>query len=179
MNRPRQRTPRLTALLAVLLAAGCGAGPAPSTVPKPFAGLGIAHSSSPMPGIHCSGQPSTDQFDGLPAAGIDRVICLRPPGEEGTGWEEERAKALGLRFVRLPIQGAQDLTEANVRALDEALASSSDGTLLCCASSNRVGALMALRARQLQGKSPEEALAIGKACGLTKLEPQVKGLVHR
>ena len=179
MNRPRQRPRHPIAFFAILLAAGCAAGPAPTTVARPFAELGIAHSFSPMPRIHCSGQPQPAQFDGLAAAGIKDVICLRPLGEDGTGWEEERAKALGLRFVRLPVKGAPDLTEANVRALDEALAGSSGATLVCCGSSNRVGALMALRARQLQGKSAEEALAIGKACGLTKLEPQVKELVHR
>ena len=41
-----------------------------------------------------------------------------------------------------------------------------------CASGNRVGALMALRASQ-NGASAEEAMAAGKAAGLTRLEPVV------
>ena len=37
-----------------------------------------------------------------------------------------------------------------------------------------VGAMMALKAKFVDGKSNEEALAIGKACGLKALEPAVK-----
>src|SRR5699024_12708494 len=46
-------------------------------------------------------------------------------------------------------------------------------TLVHCASGNRVGALMALRAAWVQGKSKEEALAIGRRWGLTKAEAAI------
>ena len=50
-----------------------------------------------------------------------------------------------------------------------------DGAVLfSCGSSNRVGALFALKARLLDGKSPDEAIAIGEACGMTRLEPVVR-----
>ena len=46
--------------------------------------------------------------------------------------------------------------------------------IIHCASGNRVGALLALRANLIQGKSASEALAFGKAAGLTTLEDAVK-----
>ena len=49
-----------------------------------------------------------------------------------------------------------------------------DGPVLIhCASSNRVGALLALR-ESLRGASDEEALEFGKQAGMTRLEPLVK-----
>lgn len=173
---PSGRSFRSAAL--VLTLAACGAAPAPAPS-KSFAELGIANGSSPMPAVHCSGQPTEAQFDALPSAGITDVISLRPANEPGTGWEEQRAAALGLRLVRIPVSGAADLTDDKVRALDEALRASGGATLVCCGSSNRVGALMALRARSIEKRSAEESLAIGKACGLTKLEPQVTELLRR
>jgi rhodanese-related sulfurtransferase len=57
------------------------------------------------------------------------------------------------------------------------LAEAKDGkVLLHCASGNRVGAMLALRARWLQGKSADEAMAIGKASGMTGLAADVKAL---
>ena len=52
-------------------------------------------------------------------------------------------------------------------------------TLVCCGSSNRVGALLALRAHFVEGRSAAESLAFGKACGLSKLEPRVVDLARR
>jgi hypothetical protein len=43
-----------------------------------------------------------------------------------------------------------------------------------CASGNRVGALLALRANRLEGASPEDALELGLDAGLTRLEPAVR-----
>ena len=45
--------------------------------------------------------------------------------------------------------------------------------LLHCASGNRVGALLALAAVQVDGASPEAALTLGRAAGLKSLEPVV------
>jgi hypothetical protein len=43
-----------------------------------------------------------------------------------------------------------------------------------CASSNRVGAMAALRAAWIDGRPTEEALQIGRAWGLKSLEPTVR-----
>jgi uncharacterized protein (TIGR01244 family) len=130
------------------------------------------------PTLHVSGQPTADQLALLPAAGIRNVIDLRPDAERPGFDERMVAVHLGLDYQALPISGAQDLTRANVEAFDQLLKrSEGEGVLMHCASGNRVGAMMALRAHWLQGKSAEEALAIGKASGLTGLTPEVDRLV--
>ncbi len=159
-------------MLLVALLAACSAPPAAADKDA-FLALGIAHAAAPpLPATFCSGQMTPEQFDRLPGVGIRRVVSLRRANEDGTGWEEARAKQLGLEFVRIEIGGADDLTQANAERLSAALAPQQP-TLVACGSSNRVGALFALRAFQ-GGASPDAALQLGKQCGLTKLEPDVR-----
>lgn len=164
---------RLAFLLSLLpLLHGCTSTPPASLdtlkslhVPNAFAG--------PETNLFCSGQPTPEQFAKLRANGIDRVVSLRPSTESGTGWEEGLAPHSGLEFVRFAVEGPQDLTEQKAREFAAAI-SGTTPTLVACGSSNRVGALMAMKAKFVDGKTAEEALAIGKACGLTKLEGAVK-----
>lgn len=163
-------------VLSVLLAA-CGATPAP-TAPTDPAQLGISNFAAPAPGLYTSGQPTAAQLEQLAVLGVRHVINLKPASEKGTGWEEAEAKALGITFVRLPIAGQPDVTFANATRLAEAMRASNGAPLLvCCQSSNRVGALLALDAFQNGGRSADQALDFGRAAGLSKLEPVVKQLL--
>ena len=122
--------------------------------------------------------PTEEQFAGLAAAGITRVITLRAADESGTGWEEARAHAAGVQFVRLPVAGRDGLTRATVERFAEALRAGGDApTLVCCASSNRVGALFALKAAWLDGMPEAEALDLGRAAGMERIEPEVQKLL--
>jgi uncharacterized protein (TIGR01244 family) len=178
---------RPLAAASLLLLAGCSQpAPAPTaTAQAPAIGslftpaLGLLNEARPAPGLITSGQPTEAQFAALPAAGVATVIHLRPTTEKGTGWEEAKAKDLGLAFVRLPIDGAKDVTEANARKLAELLAGAKGPVLLSCGSSNRCGALLALKARFVDGKSKDEALAFGRSGGLKALEPTVAGLLAK
>lgn len=116
----------------------------------------------------------------LAAAGIKEVIDLRDDSETPDFDEAAAVRAAGMRYHSLPIRGPQDLTEENVRTLDALLRSAGDSpTLVHCASSNRVGALMALRAASLQGMSNDDAVEIGRAWGLGSLEPAVRERLAR
>ncbi len=122
-----------------------------------------------------SGQPSVDSIMKLRSAGITTVIDLRPDSETPDLDEKAVAEKAGLRYHSLPIAGAAGLTHENVAKFDQLLKDSAgQHVLMHCASGNRVGAMMALRARWIQGKSEEEALAIGKASGMTHLSEAVK-----
>jgi uncharacterized protein (TIGR01244 family) len=151
---------------------------APAATPATTS-LRLLNEARPAPGLITSGQPTEAQFAALAAAGVATVIHLRPTTEKGTGWEEAKAKDLGLAFVRLPIDGAKDVTEANARKLAELLAGAKGPVLLSCGSSNRCGALLALKARFVDGKSKDEALAFGRSGGLKALEPTVAGLLAK
>lgn len=148
-----------------------GAGEAPAPAPL----VAIPGAAQPLPGVLSGGQPTPEQLAEAAARGYRSVISLRPEGEPGSEGERAEVERLGMRFVSIPVAGAADLTEQNARALGQAL--SAEGAvpaILHCGTGNRAGALLALEAYYVEGKSAEEALDLGKRAGLTKLEPTVR-----
>ena len=86
----------------------------------------------------------------------------------------------GMAYYHVPVNGADGVTLANARMVDRILLKNSDKNVLVhCASSNRVGALMALRAGWLDGMSVDDAIAVGKEHGMTSLEAKVKGMLSQ
>lgn len=129
--------------------------------------------------VHSSGQPSAETIGKLRSAGIRTIIDLRPDKETPNLDEQAVAASAGLDYHALPVSGAADLTPENVSRFDQLLKQSrDDGVLVHCASGNRVGALMALRARWVEGKSADDALAIGKQAGMTGLAGEVERLLR-
>jgi len=128
----------------------------------------------PRPGLLTGGQPSLEQLQALAAAGYRTYVTLRDPTEAGQP-TAEAVEALGLRHVRIPVGGPEDLGEGEVGELASLLADPEASPLLVtCGSGNRVGALLALEAAQVEGLAPEAALELGLAAGLTRLEPVVR-----
>ncbi len=126
---------------------------------------------------HVSGQPTLEAIMQLRSAGITTIIDLRPDAETPELDKKATAEKTGLKYRALPISGAADLTRENVLRFDRLLQeTSSESVLIHCASGNRVGAMLALQARWVQGKSAEESLAIGKAAGMTGLAGEVQKL---
>lgn len=139
------------------------------------AGQGL---KQPRPGLFTGGQPSAQQLRDAAQAGVTSVIDLRMPHEDRGYDEAAAAEALGLRYVRLPIDGAGGISEANARTLDRLLRQDPGSTLLHCASGNRAGALLALAQARVHGASPEAALQFGRDAGLTSLEPAVRAALE-
>ena len=128
---------------------------------------------------HVSGQPSAEAISQLRSSGITTVIDLRPDQETPDLDEKAVAEKAGLKYLVLPIAGAADLTRENVTRFDQLLKqTANEDVLIHCASGNRVGAMLALQARWIQGKSAEESLAVGKAAGLTGLTGDVQKLLE-
>ncbi len=123
-----------------------------------------------------SGQPTIDQLKGLKQAGIDVVINLRPHNEHDDTEEKQLLEATGVEYYNVGINGAKGLTIDNIQAFDKMLNSiPKDKTVLMhCLSSNRVGAMMALRANWLNQANIEESLALGEKYGLKSLKNTVK-----
>jgi len=137
--------------------------------------INLPNAKQPSPGLLTGGQPTEADLRAAAAARYKTVINLRPSSEMAGIEESGEVESLGMHFISIPIGGAADLTEENARRLDRAIATSeSMPVIIHCASGNRVGALLALRANLIQGKSASEALAFGKAAGLTTLEDAVK-----
>ena len=133
----------------------------------------------PRPDLYTAGQPSAQQLRQAAANGVTTVIDLSRPDEQRGYNEAAMAAQLGLRYVRLPIGGAADITEANARTLDRILKQDSGKTLLHCASGNRVGALLALARARVDGATTGPALQLGRDAGLTSLEPLVRAALEQ
>lgn len=131
------------------------------------------------PGLYASGQPSPADLAGLVARGVRTVINLRAPGEP-IGYDEgHEVERLGLRYVSMPVAGPEDVTPETTARFSEILeeAVHHGAVLVHCASANRVGALIALDQGLSRGSSLEDALSLGRAAGLTTLEPLVESLL--
>lgn len=126
--------------------------------------------------VWISGQPDAGQLAAARDAGLRTVVSLCPAGE--CGWDERAAAAaLGLAYATLPVGAACDLTPAAAHRLHELLESCAKPVLVHCGSGNRVGALFALKAFHVHGHTPEDALAHGRAAGLTGLENAVRAML--
>ena len=134
---------------------------------------------APLPGVITGGQPDPAQLAALAEAGYRTVVDLRVAGEPYPQEEEKAAlEALGVEYVSIPVAGPEGLTEENARALAAVLADEDAYPIaIHCASGNRVGALLALEAAWVDGAPAVDALALGRAAGLTGLEPAVRKLL--
>ena len=135
----------------------------------------IRNARQPLPGVLTGGQPTDEELAEVAEKGYRTVVNLRSEAEVAETSEPETVEGLGLRYVGIPMAGAAGLTAENAAALDAVLADpSSYPVLIHCASGNRVGGLLALRAHQQLGAEASEALAQGLEAGLTSLEPAVR-----
>ena len=153
-------------LLAVALATGCAHAPPAATSVALL---------EPLPGLYTAGQPAASDWAAIKARGVRTVVNLRAPGELKDRDEAAEVRAAGLRYVEIPVSGAEGINPANARALHAALAPAhGGGGLVHCASGNRAGALLALEQRDFDGVAAERALEIGKSGGVTGLEGKLR-----
>ena len=128
---------------------------------------------SPVDGITSAGQPDAAALAVFADAGYATVIDMRGEGEDRGFDEAAVVEELGLHYVTLPIENDGAISFDNARKLDALLQEYPGPVLVHCASGNRVGALLALRA-SLEGADDERALALGREGGLTRLESVVQ-----
>ncbi|MEG3791158.1 sulfur transferase domain-containing protein [Lysobacter sp. CCNWLW3] len=155
-------------LFASAAVAACATTPAPHAAPP------VAGAVSPTPGVYAAGRIAAADIERLRAAGIRQVIDLTPDDETPDFDEAAAVRRSGLAYSNLALRGAADLTRDNAIAFDALMRSAQRPTLVHCASGNRVGAMAALRAAWIEGRSADEAVAIGKAWGLKGLESEVR-----
>ncbi len=187
---PRSFRKSALTMLALVLGTACTSEPARDQGPaengtvaggatlESATALRVRNARMPVPHLVTAGQPTEQQFDGLVEAGFGHFISLRPADERGAGWEEAHVADQSFDFERLPIAGADALTRENVEALAALLEAAGDEpTVLYCGSSNRVGAMLALKAYWVDGADPEAALELGQEAGMTRLEGRVRELL--
>jgi|GEM_PF-961410 len=146
------------------------------------------------------GQPSQADVQLLRDAGVELVINLRRPSEMSF---DERAylTEMGIRYAEFPIGGVSDFyqeipaqpelglpagsvleqIDALLKAflVDDHASAEPLRVLVHCASGNRVGAVFALMAYELDQMSIDAALEQGRAHGLTGLYGPVREVLMR
>ena len=132
----------------------------------------LPNGKEPAPGVIVGGQPTLDQLDEVAALGVKTAINLRTAGESEIGSADLEAR--GMAYVSIPIAGAEGLNADSAAAFTAALEEAERPVMVYCGSGNRVGGLFALKAYYHDGATVEEALALGKEYGLTRLEPAVR-----
>lgn len=125
----------------------------------------LMNRAEPLPGITSAGQPDEASLAAIAEEGYVAVIDIRGEQEDRGIDEKAIVESLGMQYINLPVAGPDAVTYENANALDELLAGIDGPVLLHCASSNRVGAILALRER-MNGGSAEAALELGLAAGM-------------
>lgn len=136
--------------------------------------IDIPNARTPADGVLTGGQPSLAQFGAARDAGYKTVINLRNTGEAGVAEEAKLLPEMGLTYHHLPVAGAMGITVENAKAFAALLDDAEAPVMVHCGSGNRIGALAAMKAFHLDGKGTVDALEIGRAWGLTGLEPVVR-----
>jgi len=148
------------AVLLTLLPLGFAAAEPPATVDPAL----VPNYQLLRPGLAVAGKPSAEAVAQLKEQGFKTVIDLRTEAE-GVADEKAAVEALGLRYVSVPVSAAT-LKSEDAKAVAGILEDPAAGpVLLHCASSNRVGAVLAIIEAQA-GKSLDDALAAGRKAGL-------------
>ncbi len=168
----------MSRLLATVLAGAslvaCGGASGEAAVAADEApALALPNQGQPEPQITTGGAPTAEDLSAAAAAGYVLVVDLRAEAEPGQPEARAAVEALGMRYASLPVAGADGVTLEAAAELDALLASAEGPAIVHCASGNRVGALMALRAFA-GGAEVEAALATGRDAGLTSLEGAVR-----
>jgi len=135
----------------------------------------VPNQCQPEHRLFCGGQPTAEQLADFAREGGGCVVNLRPEAEMG-GWDEgATVRGLGMQYVHIPVASENDLTREAAATLADAMRRfDRDHLMVHCASGQRVGALVALKAGWIDGKTPEQAIEAGRKAGLQRLEPVVR-----
>jgi uncharacterized protein (TIGR01244 family) len=153
-----------------------GASEAVAQIPESMDPAAIPNYVLLRPGLATAGQPTTAALGRLKDQGFRTVVDLRMDAEGTRQQEEAILKGLGLRYVSVPLTAATitlDDVKAVAKVLDDPQAAP---VLFHCASSNRVGGVIAV-IEGLGGKTLGEAEAAGRKAGLRS--PSMVEAVHR
>lgn len=147
-------------IVAVCLAAGCSqVGPA-----RVVDVQGVKNLSRDG-NIYIAGTPTPEGLDELKRRGVNTVIDLRQP-KEGTTEEEAAARALGLRYINIPME-SDKFTDAQAAEVLEAMEQAGgEPVLMHCAGASRAGAAYGLFLGKT-GKCPTaDAIDRARAAGM-------------
>ncbi len=126
------------------------------------------------------GQPTPEHLKAIAEAGYRTVISLRTEGEPASEGERDAVEALGMRFVSIPVKGADGLTPQNAQALAIELAAIDTApAVLHCGTGNRAAALLGLKEFLVDGVEADEAIEFAKELRMTSLESALREVIQQ
>lgn len=171
------KTSALVMACALGLVTACQSAPVASEAPA-AAAVAATELREPRPGLYTAGQPAAGDWEAIAARGVSTVVNLRTASEMQGRDEAAEVRAAGMRYIEIPVAGADGITDANARLLRDALAGSKGRVLVHCASANRAGGLLALSEARYGGTAPEQAIALGRKAGMASTEARVRALLE-
>ena len=171
----RTTTMLLLLVLAAASPAGCADGEGVATLKVDLEQVVRLGRVEPVDGVTMAGQPDVAALKVFAENGYVAVIDLRTKDEDRGLDEPAVVAGLGMEYVSMPID-RDDITIEKARELDALLDAYDEPVLLHCASSNRIGALIALNFYDETGDA-ELALEMGRAAGMKSLEPLVRKML--
>lgn len=126
----------LTVPFLLLTLAACGSSPPPVLLsnlePSDASGTLSAKNAKTLGWLTAAGQPSQDDLAKIAASGTQCVINLRTDEEMATLDFDEAAAAreLGMRYITLPVAGAEGLTDGVIDEARDALRTCRSGGAL-------------------------------------------------
>lgn len=173
-----QSAMNVLAIALFVTMAGCAhapSAPAAVTAVAPAPGVTL---HEPRPGLYAAGQPAATDWRAIRSRGVGTVVNLRTDGEMEGRDEAAEVRAAGMRYVSIPVAGADGIDDANAARLGDVLAAADGPVLVHCASGNRVGGLLALMQARAGAMTPEQAIDFGRKAGMASTEARVRRLLE-
>jgi uncharacterized protein (TIGR01244 family) len=137
----------------------------------------MKNTAMPYENLITGGQPTKADLVKMAKQGVSLVINLRTQGEFDGYDEKKLVNDLGMKYLVIPVNGARGINNTNAELLHRALSQSKGTVLLHCASSNRVGGLLGLKASLFEKASNEEAILLGKKAGMRSTKEKLLKLL--
>jgi uncharacterized protein (TIGR01244 family) len=152
-----------TSVLAVVVAIGVAVS-AQQKMERP----GITNFTKVDAVVACGGATETSALKALKEDGFKTIINLRQPTEKGANIEQNvaEAKALGLNYLNIPVNGQAPDPKALDRFLETVADKANQPAYIHCASASRVGAFWLVKRVLQDGWAVEKATEEAKLIGL-------------
>ena len=124
------------------------------------------------------GQPSLQDLEKLRADGVKAIINLRQPTEYAAPEEEAKAKALGLRYINIPVSPTDPKDEQATEFLKVTDDPENRPAFIHCRSAARVAAFWMIRRVLRDGWKIEDAMKEAEKIGLGD-HPALSEFAHK
>ena len=122
--------------------------------------------------IYRGGQPVAEGWNQLAKLGVKTVVDLRRPNEHSTADEERVVKALGMRYVNVPMNGIVAPSEEQLTKVLAVLNSAEGGPVFvhCRRGADRTGTVLACYRMGHDGWNNKKAFKEAKSLGMSWME---------